>query len=432
MSAGVQYSPEQELLSNQLHVAFGSISAVCGLLQLKLMRDMWREKKLKTNGFVRIIFVLAISELFYDIAEIIERITKVSPSSTSFSSNVKIGLTVCGSAIKVFSGSFGTLCTNVMIIIAVYVVKTYRFFDMAKRGSLVFFLLMALSLATTLISLFVYVVSYDSVYEYLRVASILFNLVALAYIAYVFTQRGIFTWQACFCCCIRLLPEHFNCHRDNDERKRKIYRPDLTNSPLGALVSRMSYYPVVQVLTRFPSAWLTFGYALTHKSTQYDRNFVFVNVLDAVLAPSGGIGFFITFLVLQPDASSHFARMMWCGNRCDNSENKNTQSKDEDEDEEGEAKQVEGETRNSNAKETSSQSIYSHLDEESLAELVFERMSACQARGGKEDYGDRETGSEFGDHDPQNTQAGTTARTTANATSTAINGQVQMNPIIVL
>jgi len=151
------------------------------------------------------------------------------------------------------------------------------------------------------------------VYEYLRVISIFFNLVVLGLISVVFYRRGIF-----YCC----------------TKSAYVRDPSAKNSvdaPLAELVRRLALYPVVQCLTRIPTAWAFFGYQVVNKPTTDDA-FYRELIMGGIFTPSAGIGFAIIFLVITPRAYRHFLKRCFGLEAKEEEFNPNTTFDDEDRD----------------------------------------------------------------------------------------------------
>ena len=80
------------------------------------------------------------------------------------------------------------------------------------------------------------------------------------------------------------------------------------NDPINALIQRLRYFPVIQIITRFGPCVYEFYYGkISFDSNQFDstsftlqkRTFLW---LFSLTAPSTGIGFFFVFLMMQPNA----------------------------------------------------------------------------------------------------------------------------------
>lgn len=83
----------------------------------------------------------------------------------------------------------------------------------------------------------------------------------------------------------------------------------ITLKPVHTLTSRLMYYPLSQILSIIGGFYWQFKFG--SKPRTIDTTEMKVAALFAVIClPSAGIGFFITFLTMQPHAWKHFKIFM--------------------------------------------------------------------------------------------------------------------------
>ena len=76
------------------------------------------------------------------------------------------------------------------------------------------------------------------------------------------------------------------------------------NNPVRELINRLIYYPIVQIISFAPTTWFQYGYAyidfadVNIEDPYYKASYCLSNLF----LYSAGIGFFITFLLVQPNA----------------------------------------------------------------------------------------------------------------------------------
>ena len=122
----------------------------------------------------------------------------------------------------------------------------------------------------------------DEIYNSIRVASIAINIVAYAYAA----------------CKLRYAAGASNTISGSEA--------------LQILSARLKYYPICQVVTRFYPTCYEFYFGLNSQGFAQPGSMSGRASLYAYcfFLPSAGIGYLCVFLIMQPDAMSHFKRMI--------------------------------------------------------------------------------------------------------------------------
>jgi len=276
-------------------MSFASISTLCSLLTLYLLHDIARTRK--WTGFAGLVYVLTVSQLVYDLGFYVRPSTSVVGSFTYF-------------LLQITGGLATTLTTNVISWIVVRIALTMHSYNIKKNFVLIVSVVLLLSLIPSFLiaagiwgflgasSHAIYTFFLYYYYAAVRVASILFNFACYVLLAVKLRRMG-WTFSG-------------------------APKPSggLPAHPVCVLASRMIYYPVVQVLTRLPAAWLEFGYEMPEEAMDDDaayrqqlstRAYQTAMTLYSISSPCAGIGFLFIFLLMQPAAFRHLkARFLSC------------------------------------------------------------------------------------------------------------------------
>ena len=275
-------------------LVFASISTVCTLLTLFLLWDIGR-----WTGFAGLVCALTVSQLIYDIGFFV----KPAASTGSDANAIAFSFYVLQ-----MSGGLGTtLLTNVISAVVLLIAVRMRSYNVkANFYSICIFVALLSALPALMaglgaagffgpssMTIFNALVFYY--YAIARVLSILFNFACYIVLAVKLRRMG---WS-------------FNLQ---DAAKNGV-----AVHPVCALSSRMIYYPVVQVLTRLPAAWLEFAYDMQMGDDDAawvqitnTPGYKVANGLYSVTGPSAGIGFLIIFLIMQPTAFRFFVARLLC------------------------------------------------------------------------------------------------------------------------
>jgi len=292
-------------------------SASASACNLFLIWDLQR-----WTGYMKLIAWMTAFQLLYD---------------CSFYTNVTSapGTVDCyvGDVLDVISGCTSAFLSNVMMITVLYIVRYKK--SVAIENSMTLILLVANIPSLYMLAIFLYAIltSDESLvkvvqasYCYIRLASILLNILPYIYMSYLL-------------------------HISSSSRAGSMTRASVQEMVIQTLVSRLSYYPLIQALSRSATTWfeLQYGfdfsnpnasftqyvismstavcYQLTHththsitfsltRSLALTHSFAFVQYskhLLQVLCPLVSIGYLAIFLVMQPRAYLHLkSRVLTC------------------------------------------------------------------------------------------------------------------------
>lgn len=251
----------------------GCIGMLCSLLTLWIIyrRKYW-------NGYIQIIWLLALSQLFYDLSTVM----------VMFSGYTIEYIYI---ALRSMSGLWATFLTNILSYVIVYTVWTLQPIEIL---SYMVMIRIGVFGPATILGLLVPMTMYSSsklafniiseIYFWTRIISIIFNI--LSYFILVYKLKSVLKWT--------------NKSTSNVIQKN-IYRD---GNPLSALVRRFKYYPIIQVLSRICVAYNEQIYGHDYK---YYNSFTLQHKISQILylltLPSAGLGFFIVFLVVSPGAT---------------------------------------------------------------------------------------------------------------------------------
>ena len=72
--------------------------------------------------------------------------------------------------------------------------------------------------------------------------------------------------------------------------------------PISALVNRMKYYPIVQIICRGAATWFEFqyGFSTYYFIEQATLSYRAADIIYVITLPSAGIGFFFVFIINSP------------------------------------------------------------------------------------------------------------------------------------
>lgn len=253
----------------------GSIGVLSSLLTLWIIYRMGR-----INGYIKLLLILTISQLFYDISIllVIWRILIIKYIYLALRS-------ICGLCV--------TFITNILSFVVVYTVITSRVIDLAKN---IRFILPFVFIPSTIYGIVVPYAIFNmsdhnierisAVYYWTRVASIVFNIAS--YIAMIIKLNQIDTnW--------------FLSSTSNPNVKQQV------KSPLWALAHRFKYYPIVQILTRLPVAIheYNYGHDYHYPSDGSIRDKISL-LLYVIALPLAGLGYFLVFVTVCPGAFQQF------------------------------------------------------------------------------------------------------------------------------
>jgi hypothetical protein len=247
----------------------GSIGILCSILTLWIIYRMNR-----MNGYLKLILTLTISQSLYDIS-IVLVVCHWYPIKLFYI------------ALRSMSGLWATFITNILSFVVLYTVWTSQVIDLAKN---IRFILPTLFIPAALYGIITpYVIFYcsdylvhivSSVYFWIRVASIIFNICSYFGMLYKLHLMDSL-W----------LPSPSS----------SVPKP--TQSPLWALAHRFKYYPIVQIITRLPVAIHEYSYGHDYGYPADESLRAKISLLAYVFfLPAAGLGFFLVFIAVCPGA----------------------------------------------------------------------------------------------------------------------------------
>lgn len=261
-----------EFISGSILMFLALVSFICTVATLWLIYDMKRR-----NGYLLLINNVTVSQLIYDLAFVF-----LPFYNNQYCLNMLTFMCT-------FAGMAVTLWTNVISLVLYNIVRNLRSFDIYAHYPLFAAAIFAPSLALAILVVHYYgkepyFEAFNQVYYWVRIGSILFNILIHGLISYKLDRMGY--------------------------RERGAAR---TDDPVRELASRIKYYPIVQIISRAGAAWYELAYGFDTDSyskrdmgvTQAVSLFFF-----AICVPTAGIGYFMVFLKVQPAAYHHL-----CG-RC--------------------------------------------------------------------------------------------------------------------
>jgi len=249
-----------------LLVIGGSIGVACSLLTLWILARMMR-----WNGYIKLILLLTVSQFVYDVSIVMV----VFPGREVEFAYI---------ALRSMSGLWATFVTNVLSFVVVYTVWTMQAINVSEHFRKIFFLVVIPAACYGVVVPVAYFSFSDlefeivsSVYYWIRVVSIVFNIGSYAVLVYKLNQL--------------------------DKTPRVTSLKSSASDPLRALANRFKYYPIVQVLSRVGVAWYEelYGHGYTYDADESlsKRISFFLYVLTL---PSAGLGFFLVFVMVSPGA----------------------------------------------------------------------------------------------------------------------------------
>lgn len=233
------------------------------------------------NGNILLIETMSWFQLMYDMSEF--------PSAVNVGNEAVNNIT---SGINYFSGISSALTSNVLAIVAYYVVKYVSVIDIHRH----YWLILAVVTIPGAVDAILYTMSCHSPYEYLnfiatagmyfyiRLASIILNFI-------VCTATVVHLWQ--------------RRSRNATSRARSISVTDkmsVSEKAIRTLAFRLLFYPIIQAVSRAAVTWYELQYGFDfdpdHMSTAQ-----FIGMCSfAIFIPSASYGYLAIFLWTQPDA----------------------------------------------------------------------------------------------------------------------------------
>jgi hypothetical protein len=259
-----------------IEISIAAISLCCSILTIWVivLLNKW-------NGYVYMIANLSIAQALYDISIMIY---PCDQADCILSRNI----------LRFSTGIAATLWTNIILFVVAYIVFYLKTIDVREYS---FRLLFAVTLFSIAVAMIEQWQKEWRVYFWLRVFSILFNI-----ILYLLVKRWLhlmtkdttreISWSSWL---YRLL----TCQGKAKHKKSP-------QDPVRILAYRLKYYPIVQLITRLGVAWYEYISNTDGFDYDYDPNkaigYQIAYFVYIVTQPSAGIGFFIIFMLVSPGA----------------------------------------------------------------------------------------------------------------------------------
>lgn len=255
-------------------LAIGSLSFIVSIFSVACsVTNIWLIHDMKLwSGYIALVYSLSISQLIYDLSFFLIPCLAINSE-------------FCQAAFVVLTSFAGILCTiwtNIMSYVFVAIVLFGRPINVLKHFPIIIFCALSISIIFGVAIGVEYFQDYNSyvavnyVYYYFRLVSIVFNI-----IVYAASSTSLY----------------FNLNRGGK----------VTTSLIGVLVSRFKYYPACQAITRAGASWyeILFGFGDNFASQFYSTTGLISFACSALLTPLAGIGYFLIFLYMQPNALAH-------------------------------------------------------------------------------------------------------------------------------
>jgi hypothetical protein len=261
-----------------------SLSITCSLLTLWTIYRVGR-----WNGYTKLVFHLAIAQLFYDLSTLLVPI----PGNLSYS--IYVGY-------RSIFGMATTLFTNVIAGTVVYTVYSFQPFEVSKHlPTLIPMIYFPSTVIGILVGIFVHshlLEIFSGIYFWVRVLSISFNILSYLFVTLILSNTTT--------------SQHTNnihaTYNENLSQQMfwgfKSVSSSAQHDPLRAFVRRFQYYPLIQVLCRVAVSWYeyvygySYNYQPSHSSLQQILLFFYV-----IFLPSLGTFYFLIFITVSPSAS---------------------------------------------------------------------------------------------------------------------------------
>eukprot|EP01032_Pedospumella_encystans_P012924 gene12924-14915_t len=242
----------------------------------------------KWNGFLAILWAMAICQLVFDIS-----FTRHITSDSSYVSSKDDFTTSLWDGLQYFGGLSVSLWTNILALVVLKVVVTYEAFNIRKN----FYFLSAVALVPPLLLCVLNIALYKDhyntggqndnigqIYSYSRTASILINFVAYAIISVQARKIG------------------GSSVGDGEISQQQLM--------INELSRRMIYYPLMQTVSRIGASVYEPVYGYGPYLGNSSQNEYIWAIIYAITAPAAGIGYLIIFLMMQPYAYEQFVALL--------------------------------------------------------------------------------------------------------------------------
>ena len=228
----------------------------------------------KWNNYILLITCLTVAQAIYDFS------TMVVPCMSCNSFAIIF--------FRFYAGLVTTLWTNAIMLLVYYIVKTQKtlpinlhfpyWFAGINIYGFVVGIIIAESFERDPTSLIFFTSS--NLYYWTRIASIIINIIIYGYLQFIMNTRKRPMGSA------------------------QVARGALADQkdPVRALVNRMKYYPIVQIICRGAATWFEcqYGFSTYNFIEQATLSYRAADIIYVITLPSAGIGFFFVFVINSP------------------------------------------------------------------------------------------------------------------------------------
>ena len=266
MSSTLFQGNEYSVIFQILLLITSILAAICSIIVLYLIRKL----NIK-NGHMLLIKTMSWFQLLYD--------------ATTFTRFVNVGsiaVVDISFVLNIIGGLSGTFVSNVIAIIAYYVVTRIKSVPINLYYPRIMLAIAIPSLVTALLYIISCFPPYGSLqfiatagmYYYMRLISIVFNFVLSFATIYQISRQSV-----------------------QSNAPKSIHQ-----EAIETLAWRLIYYPVVQTISRAAVAWYELEYNFNLSPTQPTANEFIGLCFVAIFTPSASFGYLCIFLLMQPNA----------------------------------------------------------------------------------------------------------------------------------
>jgi hypothetical protein len=297
-------------LGGSLIFAISLIAAICGVTAVYLIYRVNR-----WNGYLLLVYTITLYQLVYDLSYFL---------LPGFENSIIYDIY---SALNIIGGTAVTLWINVVSCVLLYTVYRLKSFDVKYYYhyiNVTIFLLSASLAIGTIYWYHTYPGNFhlDWVYFWVRVGSIIANVIVYLTVAIKLQNPRAWLrrmWRNIWLLlCPNLLrtttqsraASSSYCCLPPGKLQRKTMKA--TNALLLLLITRLKYYPLVQIITRAAATWwdVRYGFSPDAWSGTYNTQKSVSQLFYDITNPFAGIGFFLVMLYVQPSVYKEFYKLL--------------------------------------------------------------------------------------------------------------------------
>ncbi len=225
----------------------------------------------KYNGYMLMVLAMTAAQFSYDVSLFLFNFRTIQWRATQL-------------FIGIFCGTAAASWSLVIACVMTYIIVSKKYYNIEINFKYLVAAVTAFSITDAIVCL-IYFLNGEkddfkiafSVFNGIRIAIILLTVVFICYTFYTLS---------------------FTQGRTTSAKKKQ--------KPISILTRRLCYYPLVQFISRFPITIYQIAYAQPVEDFAFDSNpSVFQSFLfyfSMIFVPAGGVGNFLAFLAVQPDA----------------------------------------------------------------------------------------------------------------------------------